>query len=272
MLSNAALYIFIPALLFRTTARLSLADLPWNTLAAFFVPVVALVLLVYAWQRRWNRNGRLPTAAPSVRAISASFGNTVQVGIPMAAALFGETGLAIHIAIVSLHALVLLTLLTSLVELDLARARQQQDRSATPLGAMLLTTARNTLIHPVVLPVVAGLAVERHRLGPAGGGRRDPADAGPGGGAGVPAADRHCCPSRTTGCGIRRGRADTTARHLSLVISLTIKLAGAARDGVADVGHVAVMGLSGATRNAAVPLGSVVVMAATAATVGMPTP
>jgi predicted permease len=156
-LSNAALYIFIPALLFRTTARIDFRTLPWGTLAAFFVPVVLMMLLIYAWQRRWNRTGRLPVAAPSVRAISASFGNTVQVGVPMAAALFGEAGLAIHITIVSLHALVLLTVLTSLVELDLARERRQLGTAQTHLLATLATTARNTVIHPVVLPVLCGL-------------------------------------------------------------------------------------------------------------------
>ena len=156
-LSNAALYIFIPALLFRTTARIDFRTLPWGTLAAFFVPVLIVLLLIYAWQRRWNQTGRLPVAAPSVRAISASFGNTVQVGIPMATALFGEAGLAIHITIVSLHALVLLTVLTALVELDLARERRLQTTADTHLLATLATTARNTLIHPVVLPVFCGL-------------------------------------------------------------------------------------------------------------------
>jgi malonate transporter and related proteins len=156
-LSNAALYLFIPALLFRTTARIDFRTLPWGTLAAFFVPVVLAMLLIYAWQRRWNRTGRLPIAAPSVRAISASFGNTVQVGVPMAAALFGEAGLAIHITIVSLHALVLLTVLTSLVELDLARERRRQGTTDAHLWATLGITARNTVIHPVVLPVLCGL-------------------------------------------------------------------------------------------------------------------
>ena len=38
VLGNAAFMIFVPALLFRTAARLDLAALPWRTLAAFFVP------------------------------------------------------------------------------------------------------------------------------------------------------------------------------------------------------------------------------------------
>ena len=154
ILSNAAYYIFVPALLFRTTARIDFATMPWGTLVAVFVPLVLMLLAVYLWQRRANRDGRLPIAAASVRAISASFGNTVQVGIPMAAALFGEAGLAIHLAIVSLHALVLLTLSTALVELDLARAQRRSGASETHLSATLLLTARNTNVHPVVLPAL----------------------------------------------------------------------------------------------------------------------
>lgn len=158
VLANAAYYIFVPALLFRTTARIDLATMPWGTVVAFFVPVLALLGVVYAWERRANRGGALPTAAPSVRAISATFGNSVQVGIPFAAALFGEAGLAIHVALVSLHALTLLTVLTALVELDLARERRTLGHSNAHLAKTLGRTMRNTIIHPVVLPVLAGLA------------------------------------------------------------------------------------------------------------------
>jgi len=153
-LANAAYYIFVPALLFRTTARIDFKTMPWGTLVAFFVPMLATQLAVYAWQRRNLERSALAPAGPSVRAISAVFGNSVQVGIPMAAALFGETGLGIHLAIVSLHALVLLSLATTLVELDIARHKH----ATTHLAATLLTTARNTVVHPVVLPVLAGMA------------------------------------------------------------------------------------------------------------------
>jgi malonate transporter len=157
-LANAAYYVFVPALLFRTTARIDFSTMPWGTLVAVFVPMVAMLLAVYALQRRADRGTTRPVAAPAVRAISAVFGNTVQIGIPMAAALFGEQGLAIHLAIVSLHALVLLTLTTALVELDLARARRRLGGGATHLASTLLATARNTVVHPVVMPVLIGLA------------------------------------------------------------------------------------------------------------------
>ena len=126
VLANAAFYIFVPALL--------------------------LIAALYAWYR-WRRQPGESGAAPAIRAITAGFGNTLQVGLPVAAGVFGERGLALHIAVVSLHALSILTLLTAIVELDLAR-----ERGGARLAATLLQTVRNTVIHPVVLPVLAGLA------------------------------------------------------------------------------------------------------------------
>ena len=154
-LSNTACYLFAPALLFRTTARIDFATMPWSALAAFFVPAVGWMLVIYAW-RKWRRrhgSGMLP-AEPSVRAISSTFGNTAQLGIPLAAALFGERGLSIHLAIVSVHALTLLSVLTLLVELDVARS----GTGPASLGRTLLNTVRNTVIHPIVLPVMIGIA------------------------------------------------------------------------------------------------------------------
>jgi malonate transporter len=157
-LANAAFYIFVPALLFRTTARIDLSAMPWGILAAFFVPVLVMLLAIYVWQRRTRPQ---PAAAPATRAITASFGNSVQLGIPLAAALFGETGLGLHVTVVSLHALVLLTVLTALVELDLARERAGGAR----LAETLRSTLRNTLVHPVVLPVLAGMVWNATGLG-----------------------------------------------------------------------------------------------------------
>lgn len=157
LLSNAAFAVFVPALLFRSTARLNLAAMPWGTVSAYFLPVVGFMLLVYAWHRARGRAQSQPAAVPAVQAIAATFGNSVQLGIPMAAALFGEAGLTIHIALVSVHAIILLSVATTLVELDLVRARSRSGQAST-LWPMLRQTLRNTIIHPVVLPVLLGLA------------------------------------------------------------------------------------------------------------------
>lgn len=156
-LSNAAFYIFVPALLFRTIVRLDFASMPWVTLLGYFAPTVTMVLAVYVWQRLLRHT---QPARPATRAITVGFGNSVQIGIPVSAAFFGEAGLGIHVTLVSLQALVLLTVTTTLVELDLARAA-----AGHKLFATLKTTLRNTVIHPVVLPVVAGMAWNATGLG-----------------------------------------------------------------------------------------------------------
>jgi malonate transporter and related proteins len=150
VLGNAAFMVFVPALLFRTAARLDLAALPWRTLAAFFVPALLTMLSVYLLFR-WRGHVAQPARA-SVRAITASYGNAVQVGIPLAAALFGESGLGLHLTLVSLHGLVMLTVLTALVEHDVARSSTTGSSRAT-----WHTMLRNMITHPVVLPLVVGL-------------------------------------------------------------------------------------------------------------------
>jgi malonate transporter len=148
----AAIHLFIPALLLRTALRADLAALPWRTLAAVFVPLLALMLAGFLWARR---DAAAAPAAPATRGIALAFGNTIQVGIPLASAVFGPAGLAIHITIVSVYALVLLTAATTLAELALARRRGGPLAIASTLGA----TVRATVIHPVVLPVLCGLAL-----------------------------------------------------------------------------------------------------------------
>jgi len=154
VIGRATFTIFAPALLFRTMAGIDIAHLPWTTLAAYFVPTLVIQLTMYAFGCRRGRG-----AGPSIRSLSVSFSNTVQVGIPVVTALFGTAGLAIHIGFVSLQALVLLTTATILAEKDLAQNGQ------AGVLATAATTARKAIVHPVVLPVLLGLAYNATGLG-----------------------------------------------------------------------------------------------------------
>lgn len=181
-MSNTAFYLLIPAMLFRTTARIDLDSLPWGTLAAYFGPAVTLLFVVYWWRRvRHAPNGTpnsTPNGAandtrdsapadPAVLAISTTFGNAVQLGLPVVTAFFGDAGLSVHIAIISMHALSLMTVATVLAELDVARAtaKAKTDGDRPQVIATALVTARRTIVHPIVLPVLLGLGW--NLLGPA---------------------------------------------------------------------------------------------------------
>ncbi len=148
-ISNVAFYLFVPALLFRTTSRIDLASLEFRALAAFFVPTLLLMLMVAAFERRRQVAEDLAT----VRALSVTFGNTVQIGIPVALAAFGEAGLAIHATIIAVHGLVMLTMATVMMEWS----RRDRARRLS-LDTVLMPMVRQTLLHPVILPVVAGFA------------------------------------------------------------------------------------------------------------------
>lgn len=184
VLSDAAYNVFVPALLFRTMARMDFAAMPWTTLVAYFVPVLAYLGVFYAWQqRRGARQGGAaqdqappaggqvaaaagerirggPAAAAATLGVAATYGNSVQLGIPMAAALFGEAGLGLHLALISLHGLVVLTLLTVLAEVAIARSG-----TGRSLAGTVKTAVRSAVFHPVMLPILLGLAWNLTGLG-----------------------------------------------------------------------------------------------------------
>jgi malonate transporter and related proteins len=162
-LLNALLFLgLIPVLLFRSAAQVDLAQLPLSLLAAYFVPAVAVQLVLVQWHRRQARSkARHAEAAPEsapLRAFTATFGNTVQLGVPMATALFGAPGLALHLQIVAVHALILMTLATVQAEWFRSVHAGASAGSGSHLLAVALQSARAALIHPVVLPILAGLA------------------------------------------------------------------------------------------------------------------
>lgn len=153
-LSDAAFLIFMPALLFGAIARVDFDRLTPGAAFAYYavgLPLFAAVLLV-----QWIRGRGAATA--TIHALGAVFGNTVMLGIPVVRLAYGETGLAFLLTIIAWHALVFLSLGTFFLETSLIGRRAGAERSWRTLGAHLLQVARSALIHPVVLPILAGLA------------------------------------------------------------------------------------------------------------------
>jgi malonate transporter and related proteins len=158
VLGQTTMLVFIPALLFKTMAAQDLAALPLRLLVAYFVPALLFTAVAYVLYRR--RPNTTPAAA-ATRTVAAVYGNAVQLGIPVASALFGPQGLALHISLVSAHGVLLLTTLTVLAESGPhAAGGKVKDRWAT-----LRNTVRKSVIHPVVLPVLLGLAYNLTGLG-----------------------------------------------------------------------------------------------------------
>lgn len=146
-LSNLVFLVLTPALMFRTMSRVDVQQLDFRPLLSYFAAVLLLFGATLLWQG-FNRRA-------AVLALAASFSNTVMIGIALIGLAYGEAGLVILLTLVSLHALVLLTVAT--VVLELAVAREAAAARPQPIWRTVLGAVRNAVIHPVPLPILLGL-------------------------------------------------------------------------------------------------------------------
>jgi predicted permease len=150
-LSSFVFLVLSPPLLFRTMGRVRLEQLDLRPLAAYFIGVAVIFFGMLALQGL-NRRA-------AVLALTATFSNTVMIGVPLVGLAFGESGLVTLFTLVSVHALTLLTTATIVLELTMVREAQAEGGAPPrhPLHTVLLAV-RNSVIHPVTLPILAGLA------------------------------------------------------------------------------------------------------------------
>jgi predicted permease len=149
-LSNLVFMVLTPALLFRTMNTVHIERLDFAPIAAYFAAAF-LVFFGVLVLRGFSRES-------AVLALAATFSNTVMIGIPLVGLAYGEPGVVILLTLISVHALVLLTSATIVLELAVAREAAQGNATGRP-GALrtVALAARNAIIHPVPLPIIAGL-------------------------------------------------------------------------------------------------------------------
>ena len=149
-LTDLSFLVLAPALLFRTMSQVHWSDINMSPVALYFVAAMmlfAIVILSLGASRR-----------SAVMALAATFSNTVMIGIPLISLAFGPAGLVYLFTLISMHALILLTLATVVLELVMAQeaAIQSGGEPRHPLKTIGLAV-RNAVIHPVPLPILAGL-------------------------------------------------------------------------------------------------------------------
>ena len=147
-LSQLVFYVLTPALLFRTMASVRIAELDFKPVLVYFLAagiVFAGTLAVYGFN-----------TLAATRALGHTFSNNVMIGIPLIGLVFGKDGLVVLFTLISVHALVLLG--SGTVILEIAQARQRSG-AGRPQGLVrtLAQATRNSIVHPVPLPIIAGL-------------------------------------------------------------------------------------------------------------------
>ena len=151
-IANLAFTVLAPALLFRTMSQVHMDELDVQPVGMYFVGAIGLFLVLFL-SLGWNRRA-------TVLALAATFSNTVMLGIPLIGLMYGPPGLVYLFTLISLHALVMLTLATVVLELVLAREVSADPNTHVanrhPLWTIALAV-RNAVIHPVPLPILLGL-------------------------------------------------------------------------------------------------------------------
>jgi malonate transporter and related proteins len=149
-LSNLVFMVLTPALLFRTMSTVHVEQLNFKPVAMYFVAAILLSGAMLAWQGLTRR--------ASVLALAATFSNTLAIGTPLVGLAYGDAGLVTLFTLISVHALVLLTLATVVLELAVAREEAATGvRGGRHMMLTVLGAARNGIIHPVPLPIILGL-------------------------------------------------------------------------------------------------------------------
>lgn len=153
-LGSFVYYVALPALLFRSTAFGAAGERGHGgVIAAFFGGAVALFALGMLIGRYRFRMG-LPEQG--VLAINVSFGNTVQMGVPLVLAAFGPGGMNAMALIIALQSVVLLTLATIVIELGRGGVGQ--------LGRSLRAVAAAIATNPLIMAIAAGFVWRRTGL------------------------------------------------------------------------------------------------------------
>lgn len=153
-LSNLIFLLLTPALLFRTMSRVRIEQLDFKPVLAYFLAVIILfggTLLLQGFNRR-----------AAVLALANTFSNTVMIGIALIGLMYGPEGLVTLFTLVSVHSLVLLTSATVVLELAVAHEQKQgtnDEVTSAPRHpvATVMMAVKNALLHPVPLPIIAGL-------------------------------------------------------------------------------------------------------------------
>lgn len=152
-LANLVFMVLTPALLFRTMSTVHVQDLDFGPVGIYFVAFGVVYAATLALQG-FNTLG-------AARALANTFSNTLMIGVPLVGLVFGDAGLVTLFTLISVHSLILLTAATVVFELAAARehAAKNEDKGAAqqPLWRTALQAVRNGIVHPVPLPIIAGL-------------------------------------------------------------------------------------------------------------------
>ncbi|PUE09990.1 AEC family transporter [Limnohabitans sp. T6-20] len=148
-LSNLVFLVLTQALLFRTMSSVRIEQLDFKPVAQYFL-VAGALFVTMLWL--YGRNSRA-----SVLALASIFSNTLMIGVPLIGLAYGQEGQVLLFTLISLHALVLLSAATLVLELQVASEHAALSGERRAVWRTVASAVRNAIIHPVPLPILVGL-------------------------------------------------------------------------------------------------------------------
>lgn len=148
-LSNLVFLVLTQALLFRSMSNVHLSQLDFRPVAQYFLvagSLFAAMVFVY------GRDSRA-----SVMALAGIFSNTLMIGVPLVGLAYGQAGQVLLFTLISLHALVLLSAATLVLELQMAHEQAAQTGEHRPIWRTVGSAIKNSIVHPVPMPILIGL-------------------------------------------------------------------------------------------------------------------
>ncbi len=162
-LSRFTFSISIPAFLFYQMARADFSSqVSPQLFAAFYLPVLTCYLIswlinYYFYGHKINKKAAQPSnknsAASAIFALSASYSNTIIVGLPVLLAAIGEQVIGIVFLIVTFHSAMLFALTAAL-----AAKRTNTDKEKNKY-LYWLGFIKHTLNNPLIISILSGLLV-----------------------------------------------------------------------------------------------------------------
>jgi predicted permease len=148
-LSNLVFLVLTQALLFRTISSVHIEQLDFRPVAQYFLVAGGLFVAML-----WIYGGN---SRASVLALASIFSNTLMIGVPLIGLAYGQEGQVLLFTLISLHALVLLSFATLVLELQVAHEQAALSGERRPVWRTVASAMRNAIIHPVPLPILVGL-------------------------------------------------------------------------------------------------------------------
>jgi hypothetical protein len=151
-LADFVFTVAIPVLIFRVIATAGFSGgSPWLLWLAYYIAyTLAWIVGTLAVRRLFGRDAR----AGLVAGVSASYGNTLLIGIPLIIAAYGSEGTAAISLLIAVHLPIMMTVSAILIERALVTDGLSPDADAATIARSLV---RNLIKNPIVIGVVAGI-------------------------------------------------------------------------------------------------------------------